>query len=40
MRSSVSTRAMEAQRDLKTFTIAPLFHAHPDVGVALGTFLD
>ena len=40
MRSSVSTRAPEAQKDLKTFKIAPLFHAHPDVGVTLGIFLD
>jgi hypothetical protein len=40
MRSSVSTRAMKAHRDVKTFKIAPLFHAHSDVGVRLTHFLD
>ena len=31
MRSSVSTRDMEAQRALKTLKIATLFHAHANV---------
>jgi hypothetical protein len=31
MRSSVSARAMEAQRALKTLEIGPLFHAHAKV---------
>ena len=40
MRSSVSTRDMKGHRNLKTFKIASLFHAHSDVGMKLTHFLD